>query len=101
MKSPTPPFIPTVPGNVRAEATKVMGQIEVRFGASKGHRFYKIYITIGYPALETGWELIAETGKVRYFVNGLTRFKTYSFRVVAVGAGGLSIPSDAASATAA
>ena len=101
VKSPTPPVIPSVPGNVRAEATKVHGQIEVRFGASKGHRLYKIYMTIGDPTLETGWELIAETGKVRHIVNGLDRFKTYSFRVVAVGAAGMSIPSDAASATAA
>ena len=101
VKSPTPPIVPTVPGNVRAEATKVQGQVEVRFGASKGHRMYKIYMTIGDPTLETGWELIAETGKVRHIVNGLTRFKTYSFRVVAVGAAGMSIPSDAASATAA
>lgn len=101
VKSPTPPIIPTVPGNVRAEATKVLGQIEVRFGASKGHRLYKVYMTTGDPTLETGWELIAETGKVSLLVNGLTRFKTYSFRVVAVGAAGMSIPSDAASATAA
>ncbi len=101
VKSPTPPSIPSVPGNVRAEATKVQGQVEVRFGASKGHRMYKLYMTTGDPTLDTGWELIAETGKVRYIVNGLTRFKTYSFRVVAVGAAGLSIPSDAASATAA
>jgi hypothetical protein len=101
VKTPTAPFIPTVPGNVRAEATKVIGQIEVRFGASKGHRLYKVYMTTGDPTLETGWELIAETGKTRLIVNGLTRFKSYSFRVVAVGAAGMSIPSDAASAVAA
>lgn len=102
VKSPTAPFIPTVPGNVRAEATKVQGQVEVRFGASKGHRLYKVYQTTGDPsAFDTAWDLIAETGKTRLIVNGLTRFKTYSFRVVAVGAAGMSIPSDAASATAA
>lgn len=51
--------------------------------------------------MEAGWELLLETGKVRQLVSGLNRFKTYSFRIVAVGAAGVSIPSDAASATAA
>lgn len=101
VKSPAPPSVPTVPGDVRADATKVTGQVEVRWKASKGHRLYKLFMTSGDPTQETGWELIAETGKVRYIVNGLTRFKTYSFRLVAVGAAGVSIPSEAASATAA
>lgn len=101
VKSPTPPVIPAVPGNVRAEATKVQGQIEVRWGASKGHRLYKLFMTKGDPTLETGWELLTETGKVRFVVDKLERFTTYSFRVVAVGAAGMSVPSDAASATAA
>ena len=101
VRSPKQAGIPTVPSDVRAEATKVQGQIEVRWGASKGHRLYKLQQTEGDPTLETGWELIAETGKVRFVVNGLDRFKTYSFRVVAVGTVGNSIASDAASATAA
>jgi len=93
--------VPEPPRNVRATATKVFGQIIVRFGASKSRRIYKLFQTDGDPSLETGWELIAETGKVRVVVDGLDRFKTYSFRVVAVGTAGVSIPSDAASATAA
>ena len=101
VKSATLPIVPTVPGNMRADATKVFGQAEVRWGASKGHRLYKLYQTAGDPTLETGWELIAETGKVRYIVDGLTRFETYSWRVVAVGVAGISMPSEAASATAA
>ncbi len=101
VKSPTPPIVPTVPRDVSAESTRVHGQVEVRWKASKGHRLYKVYQTEGDPTLETGWSLIAETGKVRLIVNDLTRFKTYSFRVVAIGAAGVSIPSEAASATAA
>lgn len=94
--------IPPAPTNVRAEATKVQGQIIVRWGASKGRRIYKVYQTDGDPtAPDAVWVLIAETGKVRLVVNDLVRFKTYSFRVIAEGVGGLSIPSDAASATAA
>ncbi len=100
-RDPMPKPVPLPPTNVRAEATKVLGQIIVRFGGSKGRRIYKVYRTEGDPSLETGWELIAETGKVRLVVDGLERFKTYSFRVVAEGVAGVSIPSDAASATAA
>ncbi len=93
--------VPLAPQNVRAKATDVIGQVIVRFGGSKGRRSYKLFQTEGDPSLETGWTLIAETGKVRVVVNGLDRFKTYSFRVIAVGVAGESIPSDAASATAA
>ena len=100
-RNPTAAGVPGTPGNVRAEATKVYGQIIVRWGASKGHRVYKMYQTKGDPSLETGWELIAETGKVRLMVDNLDRFNTYSYRVVAQGVGGQSIASDAASTTAA
>lgn len=102
VKSPSLPIvIPATPGDVRAEATRAQRQIEVRWGASKGHRLYRLYMTEGDPTSETGWEVVAETGKVRHLVTGLERFKTYSFRVIAVGSQGSSIPSDAASATAA
>jgi len=100
-KNPAAAGVPEAPPNVRAEATKVLGQIIVRFGASKGRRVYKLFKTEGDPSKEEGWELIAQTGKVRYVVDGLERFKTYSFRVIAEGVAGNSIPSDAASATAA
>ncbi|MBK9762994.1 MAG: fibronectin type III domain-containing protein [Flavobacteriales bacterium] len=98
---PMPKPAPLAPTNVRAIATKGLGQIIVLFGGSKGRRVYKVYQTEGVPSLETGWELIAETGKVRVVVDGLDRFKTYSFRVVAEGVAGVSVPSDAASARAA
>ena len=101
VRRPDPPALPEAPQNVMAQATKYHGEIDVRWGASKGRRLYKLYQTEGDPSLETGWELIAETGKNRMLVKGLERFKTYSFRVVAVGAAGLSTASDAASATAA
>ncbi|MBL7983194.1 MAG: fibronectin type III domain-containing protein [Flavobacteriales bacterium] len=101
VRRPEPPALPEAPQNVMALATKYFGEIEVRWGASKGRRIYKLYQTEGDPSVETGWELIAETGKNRMLVKGLERFKTYSFRVVAVGAAGVSTASDAASATAA
>lgn len=93
--------VPMAPANIRAEATPVLGQVLVRWGASKGRRIYKVYQTAGDPSTEKDWELIALTGKVRLVVDGLERFKTYSFRVVAQGVAGESIPSEAASATAA
>lgn len=101
VRRPEPPVLPEAPLKVLAKATIYHGELEVRWGASKGRRLYKLYQTEGDPSLETGWELIAETGKNRMLVKGLERFKTYSFRVVAVGAAGESPASDAASATAA
>ena len=58
-RTPEPSEVPPVPSNVRAEATKVHGQIIVRCGGSKNRRVYKVYRTEGDPSLETGWELIA------------------------------------------
>lgn len=100
-KKPTSQGIPSVPQDVRAEATRRQRQILVRWGASRGHRLYKAYRTEGDPTLETGWELIAETGKNRLVDEVVERFKTYSYRIVAVGTVGNSVASDAASATAA
>ena len=100
-KAPSQPALPSTPPNVQAAPTIYFGELDVRWGASSNHRLYKVYRTEGDPSLETGWELIAETGKNRLLVKGLERFKTYSFRVVAIGAAGVSPASDAASATAA
>lgn len=100
-RSAHPLGIPQAPLNVLAMATRFQRQLEVRWGASKGRLLYKVYQTMGDPTLETGWELIAETGKTRLLVDGLERFHTYSYRIVAVGAAGASPASDAASATAA
>lgn len=101
VKDPVSVGIPATPKNVLARATGALRQIEVSWGASRGHRLYKLYRTEGDNTLETGWELVAETGKVRYMDNGLERFKTYSYKVVAVGAAGNSQASDVTVATAA
>jgi len=100
-REPTRFGIPQAPLNVLAAATRFQRQLEVSWAASKGRILYKVYQTMGDPTLEEGWELIAETGKTRLLVDGLERFKTYSYRVVAMGAAGASPASDAASATAA
>jgi len=100
-RAPSQPALPSMPQNVQAAPTRYFGELDVRWGGSTNHRIYKVYRTEGDPSLETGWELIAETGKNRLLVQGLERFKTYSFRVVALGAAGLSPASDAATATAA
>jgi len=99
--SPSPVQIPTTPQNVRAESTKARKQILVRWGASKGHRLYNVYQTEGDPTLETGWELVAVIGRNRLVVSDLESFRTYSYRIIAVGGHANSIPSDAASAIAA
>jgi hypothetical protein len=100
-RSAQPKGIPPAPKSVVAFPTHYPRQVEVRWGASKGRFSYKVFRTMGDPTMETGWELIAVTGKTRLLVDGLERFQTYSFRIVAVGAAGASPASDAASATAA
>lgn len=97
----TPAGIPQAPPKVLAAATRFQRQLEVTWGASKGRLLYKVYQTTGDPTLEEGWELIAETGKNRLLVDGLDRFRTYSYRIVAMGTAGASPASDHASATAA
>ncbi|MCB9163931.1 MAG: fibronectin type III domain-containing protein [Flavobacteriales bacterium] len=101
MKLPQPVGELPAVGDVRATATKYHGTIEVRWNGVKNRRLYKLYISSGDPSLETGWELLAETGKNRFVAEGLERFKTYSFRVEAIGPLGASPMSDHASATAA
>lgn len=94
----SPMGIPEAPVNVLASATRFPRQIEVRWNASKGRLLYMVYQIKGDPTVEDGWVLIGETGKNRMVVDGLDRFQTYSFRVVAIGAAGASQASDAASA---
>lgn len=100
-KVPTPVGALPMVANVRAQATQFHGCIEVHWKGVKSRRLYKLYCTEGDPSLESGWKLLAETGKNRYTAEGLERFKTYSFRVAAIGPVGASPVSDAASATAA
>lgn len=89
------------PTDVRAVVRPYPGSLEVRFGGVKGRLSYKLYICKGDPLLEANWELNTVTGKNRVVVDGLESDATYFFRVVAVGAAGLSPVSDVATAKAA
>ena len=100
-REPSPQGLLPAPGNVRAEVSPYKGRLIARWDGVAGRSIYKLYMTTGDPTVDTGWELLAETGKTRFVVDGLESFRTYSFRVVAVGTEGNSVPSDHASATAA
>lgn len=89
------------PTNVRAERTPEFGRIDLRWGAQKNRRIYKVYITEGDPTDASEWQLLTETGANYVHVTGLQRFKTYSFRIAAWGPAGLGPVSQAAIATAA
>jgi hypothetical protein len=89
------------PPDVRALVRPYPGSLEVRFGGVKGRLSYQLFICSGDPKVEANWELNTITGKTRVVVDGLESNATYFFRVVALGAAGLSPVSDVATAKAA
>ncbi len=101
MKSRAPIGQLPAPTDVRAVVRPYPGSLEVRFGGVKGRLSYKLYICKGDPLVEANWELYTVTGKTRVVVDGLESNATYCFRVMALGAAGLSPVSDFASAKAA
>lgn len=89
------------PGNVQAKPTAYNDRLEVRWSAVKGRYMYYLYMCSGDPNVEANWKLLFATTKNRVFVNDLTPYTTYYFRVTAQGAAGVSPASDVAKAVAA
>ena len=89
------------PADVRAVVRPYPGSLEVRFGGVKGRLSYQLFICKGDPLVEANWELYITTGKTRLVVDELESNATYFFRVVALGAAGMSPVSDVATAKAA
>lgn len=89
------------PPDVRAIMRPYPGSLEVRFGGVKGRLSYLLYICSADPNVEANWHLNTTTGKTRVTVDGLESNTVYFFRVVALGAAGVSPVSDVASAKAA
>ena len=89
------------PSDVRAVVRPYPGSLEVRFGGVKGRLSYQLFICKGDPMVQANWELNTTTGKTRVVVDSLESNATYFFRVVAIGAAGMSPVSDVAIAKAA
>ena len=90
-----PSVIPSAPLGMRAENTKLPGQLKLRWQGVANRIYYAVWITTGDPGSEIGWTLVGQTSKNFFLVEDLTSDKVYSFRVNAVttaGAGTLSTP---------
>ncbi len=93
---PSPPELMPAPGNLRAVPTTKLGEIRLRWGGVRNKKSYVIQWTDGDPLVEANWTLMDITPKNFYTRTGLDRNKTYSFRVLAVGAAGAGPASDIA-----
>jgi hypothetical protein len=100
-KSNTPFGQLPAPLRVRAKATVYPGVLEVLWGGVAGRSGYNLFICSGDPSVEANWSQLVFTTRNRFTVEGLSSFRTYYFRVNAVGAAGASGMSDLAWATAA
>ncbi len=89
------------PGNVRALVTPFPGRLELRWNGVRGRLIYALYMTAIDPLDPAGWNLLTQTSKNRYTVEGLTSDTVYTFRLQTIAAAGVSPLSDLASAKAA
>lgn len=94
-KQPVPTTEVGIPTNVRAEATDVSGEVKLRWGLTVGARMFRIEQAASDPTLgETTWTSIGQVSRQRFIVSGLTPYKSYWFRIVAMGIDKEGLPSD-------
>jgi len=89
------------PKDVVALTRPFPGSLELRFRGVRGRTAYQVYICEGDPLDQKNWSLHTVTGKNRLLFDGLESGKVYFFRVVTLGAAGVSAVSDMTSAKAA
>jgi hypothetical protein len=100
-RDPSPVGELPAPTGVTAQMNPIQGRIDVRWSATRGRLFYRLFICSGDPADEKSWELLVQTGKNRFAATDLQSDKVYFFRVQAQGVAGLSALSEVANAKAA
>lgn len=93
---PSPPQLMPAPGNLRAVSTDMPGELRLRWSRVRNKKSYVIQWTDADPLVEANWTMLDITPKNFYTKTGLDRNKTYSFRVLAVGAAGAGPASDIA-----
>ena len=89
-KDPEPGGLPAQVTDLRAEMTKIKGEIKTRFKGVKGAVAYLIEISD--TPDNAGFKLKVIVTAGRYLVTGLESLRSYWFRVRAVGRGGLLGP---------
>lgn len=99
--SSKPKGLLSAPKDVVALTRPFPGSLELRFRGVRGRTAYQVYICEGAPLDEKSWRLHTVTGKTRLLFDGLESDKVYFFRVVTLGAAGVSAVSDVTSAKAA
>jgi len=84
-----------IPKNVRATATDVSGEVKLLWGLTVAARMFRIERAESDPTLgETTWVTIGQVSRQRFIVTGLTSYKSYWFRIVALGIDKEGLPSD-------
>ena len=84
-----------IPKNVRASATDVSGEVKLLWGLTLAARMFRIERAESDPTLgETTWVTVGQVSRQRFTVTGLIPYKTYWFRIIAMGIDKEGLPSD-------
>jgi len=94
-KQPEPYTEVGIPTNVRASATDVSGEVKLRWGRTVAARMFRIEQATSDPTLgTTTWITVGQVSRQRFIVTGLAPYKSYWFRIVALGIDKEGLPSD-------
>ncbi|MCC6937662.1 MAG: fibronectin type III domain-containing protein [Flavobacteriales bacterium] len=84
-----------IPKNVRADATDVSGEVKLLWGRTVAARMFRIEQATSDPTLGvTTWNTAGQVSRQRFIVTGLEPYKSYWFRIVALGIDKEGLPSD-------
>ncbi len=94
-KKPEPHTEVGVAKNLQASATDVGGNLKLRWSKVAAARMFRIEQAASDPALgTTTWHTVGLVSRQRFIVTGLEAYKSYWFRVVALGIDKEGLPSD-------
>jgi hypothetical protein len=84
-----------IPGNVRASATDVSGEVKLRWSRTLAARMFRIEQANSDPTVgATTWTTVGQVSRQRFIITGLTPYQSYWFRIVALGIDKEGLPSD-------
>ena len=84
-----------IPKNVRASATDVSGEVKLWWGRTVAARMFRIEQAASDPTLGvTTWNTAGQVSRQRFTITGLEPYKSYWFRIVALGIDKEGLPSD-------
>lgn len=82
-RQPSTPMAP--PPQVVAVRAVLPGCIDVRWGAVKGRRLYRVWINDDDPSRSERWRLLTQTTKNHLRAEALESDRVYAFRISAIG----------------